>query len=194
MKIPRPVILRELLRDSRASEIAETAMVLPLFFMIFMAIFWFGEAYSIYGTLAHAARLGAEAAVNPACTTCTAATPATNAQTAVYSALSAAHVNKSNLVPWGGTSPKWTPPVLCACGLILPSQCTTPQGCDSSVADVCVQENVQLSYPGNGGMGTCGASVSARYQTPFNFPIPLTDIDMHNLFIPGQAQMREETQ
>jgi len=187
-------ILRNLVLDQGASEIAETAMVIPLFFMIFMAIFWFGEAYAIYGTLAHATRMGAEAAANPACTTCAGATPATNADAAVHSALIASHLSTSNLVPWGGASPKWTPPNLCACGLVLPSQCTTTQTCDSNATDVCVQENVQLSYPGNGGMGTCGTSVSARYQTPFNFPIPLTDIDMHNLFIPGQAQMRAETQ
>src|ERR1700723_1179095 len=98
-------IMHKLARSTRGPGIAETAVILPLFFMIFMAVFWFGQAFRIYGTLTHATRLGAEAAVAPACATCTAGTPATNAQTAVYNALAAAHLNQSDLVTWGGTSP-----------------------------------------------------------------------------------------
>jgi len=52
-------------RDTRGAEIAETAMVLPLVFMMLMAIFWFGQAFRIYGTITHAAREGARAAVAP---------------------------------------------------------------------------------------------------------------------------------
>ncbi len=191
-------ICRSLARDRRGSEIAETAMIIPLFFMIFLAIFWFGQAFRIYGTLTHAARAGAEAAVAPACATCTATTSATNAQTAVYNALAAAHLNKSQLVAWGGASPKWTPPALCACGSATAS-CKSSVLCDPGVTDVCVQQPVQLSYPSLGGMGTCGVSVSARYQYPFHFYIPCSSwpcssIDLQNVLLPGQAQMRQETQ
>jgi len=184
---------RHLLSSTRASEIAETAMILPLFFMIFMAVFWFGQAFRIYGTLTHATRLGAEAAVAPACTTCTAGSAAANAQTAVYNALAAAHLDKSDLVAWGGASPKWTSPALCICGSPT-SSCKAAVSCDGSVANVCVQENVQLSFPSQGGMGTCGISVSARYKLPYHFPIPLTTLDLGNVLLPGQAQMRQETQ
>ena len=62
------------------------------------------------------------------------------------------------------------------------------------VTDVCVQEPVQLSYPSQGGAGTCGVSVSARYQYPYHFSIPLTNLDIGNVLLPGQAQMRVETQ
>jgi hypothetical protein len=180
-------------RDTRASEIAETAMILPLLFMVFMAIFWFGQAFRIYGTLTSGARAGAEAAVAPICTTCSGgASAAANAQTAMQNALLAARLSPNQLVVTTG----WTPPNLCAC---VPNNsnfsCTgTPVSCDSSVHNVCVQENVQLSYPSRGGMGTCGISVSARYQYAYHFPIPFTTLDLGNMLLPGQAQMRVETQ
>jgi hypothetical protein len=184
---------RGLARNARGSEIAETAMILPLFFIIFMAIFWFGQAFRIYSTLTHGARAGAEAAVAPVCTTCSAgaATPATNAQAAMYSALAAAHLDKNNLVKYGT---QWTPPVLCACGSVSSSCVSSSVSCDNTVADVCVQKNVQLSYPIQGGMGTCGISVSARYKYPYSFPIPFTTLDLGKMLLPGQAQMRAETQ
>ena len=184
-----------LCRDAGGTEIAEAAMTLPLIFMFVIGILWFGLAFLIYGTLAQGTRAGAEAAVAPVCTTCSAgATPAANAQTAVHSALASAHLNKNNLV----TTNKWTPPVLCACGSQTSSTACvtagTPQACDGTVTDVCVQENVQLSYPAAGGAGTCGTSVSARYQYPVHFSIPLTNLDLGNVLVPGQAQMRLETQ
>jgi Flp pilus assembly protein TadG len=181
-------------RDARGTEIVEAAMTLPLLFMFVIGILWFGLAFLIFGTLAQATRSGAEAAVAPVCTTCSAgATPATAAQTAVYNALAAAHLNKNNLVAWGPTSPK---PLLCACGSGITSQasCTAAQTCNPSVTDVCVQENVQLSYPASGGAGTCGTSVSARYQYPVHFSIPLTGWDLGNVLLPGQSEMRAETQ
>ena len=63
---------RRLARDTRGTEIAEAAVVLPMLFMILMAIFWFGQAFRIYGTLTQATRAGARAAVAPVCATCTA--------------------------------------------------------------------------------------------------------------------------
>lgn len=193
MNRQRWIICRNLAREVRGSEIAEAAMILPLFFMAFMAIFWFGQAYLIYGTLAQGARAGAEAAVAPLCTTCAgAATPALNARAAMYKALASAHLNKNNLVAWGGATP-WTPPNLCSCGS-LNASCGSSVTCDGTVTDVCVQAKVQLSYPSNGGMGTCGISVSARYKYAYSFRIPLTTLDLNKMLVPGQAQMRAEVQ
>jgi hypothetical protein len=182
-------------RDARGTEIVEAAMTLPLLFMFVIGILWFGLAFLIYGTLAQATRSGAEAAVAPVCATCTQPTNlpntiAGNAQTAVYNALAAAHLNKNNLV----ATTKWTPPLVCACGTSSQAACTTAQTCNTNVTDVCVQENVQLSYPASGGAGTCGTSVSARYQYPVHFSIPLTGWDLGNVLLPGQAEMRTETQ
>ena len=58
-----------LARGTRGDEIAENAMILPLLFMVILAIFWFGQAFRIYGTITHAARQGARAAVAPVCPT-----------------------------------------------------------------------------------------------------------------------------
>ena len=86
--------------------------------------------------------------------------------------------------------------MLCACGTASSrAACGTAAPCDSQpITDVCVQVNVQLSYPSQGGAGTCGTSVSARYQYPYHFSIPLTNLDIGNVLLPGQAQMRAETQ
>jgi len=185
-------ISRDLVTDTSGQEIVESAFVLPLIFMFVMGIIWFGLAFFIYGTLTQGARAGAEAAVAPVCTTCAAgSTQATIAQTAVYNALAAGHLSKSQLAP----TSSWTPPLLCSCGSVSTrASCSTALACDSSVTDVCVQVNVQLSYSSPGGAGTCGTSVSARYRYPFHFSIPLTNLDIGNVLLPGQAQMRAETQ
>jgi hypothetical protein len=176
-------------------------MILPLLFMIIMAIFWFGEAYRIYGTITHAARQGARAAVAPVCATCpqpsaSNGTPATqNAINAVTSAIAAAHLQTTNLEALG----TWTPPALCPCGSTN-SSCSNAVQCDTSVATnngVCVQPNVQLSYssvPNVSGAGTCGTSVSLRYKSPYQFLIPYTTLDLGSIALPGDAQMRSETQ
>ena len=52
-----------LARETRGQEIAEAALVLPIVFMVMLGIFWFGQAFRIYGTITHAAREGARAAV-----------------------------------------------------------------------------------------------------------------------------------
>jgi hypothetical protein len=85
--------------------------------------------------------------------------------------------------------------MLCACGSVASSSaCKSAAPCDSNVNDMCVQLNVQLSYPSPNAMGTCGTSVSARYQYSSHFRIPLTSMDLGNMLLPGQAQMRVETQ
>jgi Flp pilus assembly protein TadG len=190
---PGARIWRGLARDTRGTEIAETAVVLPMLFMILIAIFWFGQAFRIYGTLTQASRAGARAAVAPVCATCgpAATTPTQNAVAAITSAMQASHLNTAQLLP----PASWTPPTLCACGSASPA-CGTPVQCDGATTLACVQPNVQLSYPTAvaGGMGTCGTSVSMRYQYPFHFRIPLTNLDLGTMQLPGQAQMRAETQ
>lgn len=184
-----------LARGTRGAEIAETAMILPLLFMFVMGIFWMGQAFRTYGTIAHAARAGARAAVAPSCATCTptGTGPAQSAQAAVQAALTAANVNINQLLP----TSQWTAPMLCQCRSGS-ATCSAPVACDASggVNNICVQENVQLTYPGpQGGMYTCGTSVSMRYQYQnWHFVIPLTTLDLGNIQFQGQAQMRLENQ
>jgi hypothetical protein len=183
-------------RATDGSEIAEAALVLPLMFMMLLAIFWFGQAFSMYGTITHAARQGARAAVAPACTTCTAVnTPAQNAYNAVQSALAASRLDPANM------SKPTTAPALCSCGSTN-SACGgggSPVTCDPSETSLCVQANVQLSFSLKGGAGECGTSVSFQYKYPHHFYLPCaewpcTSLDLGQMSLPAQAQMRIETQ
>lgn len=196
MSRPTARTWHRLLCDTRGTEVAETAVVLPMLFMILIAIFWFGQAFRVYGTLTQASRAGARAAVAPVCATCGAAanTPTQNAVAAVTSVMAASHLSTAQLQPLAS----WTPPTLCACGSVT-SACGAPVACDATATiNACVQPNVQLSYPtpttGPAGMGTCGTSVSMRYKYPFHFSIPYTNLDLGNIQLPGQAQVRAETQ
>jgi Flp pilus assembly protein TadG len=61
---------RRLAAETRGAEIAEAAAVLPLMFMMLLGIFWFGQAFSIYGAITRAAQEGARAGSVPLCATC----------------------------------------------------------------------------------------------------------------------------
>jgi hypothetical protein len=193
---------RSLARSTRGAEIAETAAILPLLFMVLIAVFWFGMAFRIYGAITHAAREGARAAVAPACATCTANDPSQNAWTAVQNAMNAAKLNPTQL------QPPTTPPALCACGSSTTS-CGSAVSCDSGgggASYICVQgvshskkgvldvDNVQLSSTAgaNGGAGECGVSVSFQY--PYKFWLPFSSLNNQTVNLRAQAQMRVETQ
>src|ERR1700731_2477066 len=62
--------LKKIVAGNRGSEIAEAALVLPIFFMLMIGIYWFGRAFNIYSTINHAAREGARLAVARNCATC----------------------------------------------------------------------------------------------------------------------------
>src|ERR1700735_715666 len=64
-------LFRRLALETGGSEIAEAAAVLPLMFMILLGIFWFGQAFNLYGAITRAAQEGARAGAAPYCTTCT---------------------------------------------------------------------------------------------------------------------------
>ncbi len=57
--------LHRLGAEVRGAEIAEAAAVLPLMFMMLLGIFWFGQAFSIYGAITRAAQEGARAGAVP---------------------------------------------------------------------------------------------------------------------------------
>jgi len=174
--------LRRLALRTDANEIAEAAVVLPLLFMVLLGIFWFGQAFRIYGTITRAAQEGARAAVAPACSTCAAlgSTPPTNAYNAIQNVLVTANLSPSKL------QRPATPPSLLSCtGGSAPS-------CDSTQSSICVQTNIQLSNPATGGTGACGVSVSFRY--PYQFWLPFTPLNHQIVKIPAAARVRQETQ
>src|SRR5436309_6800948 len=102
--------LRLLCADTHGAEIAEAAAVLPLMFMMLLGIFWFGQAFSIYGTITRAAQEGARAAAAPLCTTCGTANPGVNAAAAIQDVLAAAKLNPTK-ANWPATVP---PLLLCS--------------------------------------------------------------------------------
>jgi Flp pilus assembly protein TadG len=172
-------LLRRLTCDSAGAEIAEAAAVLPLLFMVLIGIFWFGQAFRIYGTITRAAQEGARAAVAPQCTTCAAiATPATAAHNAIRDVLKAANLDPAKLNP--GTTPA---AVSCNGG--------STAACDSD-PNICVQENIRLSDPAIGGTGACGVAVSFQY--PYQFWLPFASLNQQRIQIPAAARVREETQ
>jgi Flp pilus assembly protein TadG len=170
-----------LTRETRGSEIAEAAMVLPLMFMVLLGIFWFGQAFRIYGTLAQAARVAARAAAAPACTTCAAGNlPGQNAYIAIQNTFVAAHLDPTKLAQPA------TVPALKSCvnGAAV--------SCDASPGNVCVQEAVQLSSTaGTTAAGVCGVSVSFQY--PYQFWFPGTSLNQQLLQLKGGAEVRSET-
>ena len=167
---------RRLLHDARGAEIAEAAAVLPIMFMVLLGIFWFGQAFSIYGAITRAAQEGVRASV-PLCTTC--GTPmtynayATAAQTAVSNALTASHLDPTQMQ--STTQPVFTP---CA-GLVT--------ACGPGKA--CVQLPVQLINP-KPGSNDCGISVFIQY--PFKFWLPFTSISNQQILLSASATARME--
>jgi len=177
--------LRRLTLGTAGSEIAEAAVVLPLLFMVLIGIFWFGQAFRLYGTVTRAAQEGARAAVAPACTTCAAITQAQSSLNA-WNAIQ--NVLKSSVVSNSGVSQPSTIPTFLSCA---PGGGTIST-CDSNQGNICVQYNVQLSDPAKGGAGVCGVAVSFQY--PYQFWLPFTSLNQQRIQIPALAQVRQETQ
>src|SRR5579871_329597 len=156
-------VLRLFVRDTRGAEIAEAAAVLPLMFMVLLGIFWFGQAFSLYGAITRAAQEGARAGAAPACSTCTPLTntvQAQNAATAVKNALIASNLDP-NLMQTSSA------PTLPTCSGIVSLNC-------SGNGAACVQLPVQLLTAKQGG-GDCGVFV--YFQYPFQSYLPFTSLN-----------------
>jgi Flp pilus assembly protein TadG len=180
--ILRKLRLQNLAADTRGSEIAEAAAVLPVMFMVLLGIFWFGQAFRLYGTITRAAQDGARAGAAPYCTTCTSVNSnATNAVTAINSALLASHLD-----PGSVAAP--TAPTFNACGT-APTSCQAVPG-----SNVCVQAPVQLynTSAQPGGAGVCGVAVTFQY--PYQFWLPFTSLNNQQIMLTASARVRIETQ
>src|SRR5580658_5232919 len=161
--------LRRLAAETRGAEIAEAAAVLPLMFMMLLGIFWFGQAFSIYGAITRAAQEGARAGSFPYYATCTVnctnllSQYETNAVNATNNALTASNLNPSL------TRIPLPQPVFNACSSSTP-------GCNTSASSqICVQAPVQFTSIATGGTGICGAAVTFQY--PFQFWLPFTSLN-----------------
>lgn len=151
-------------------------------FMMLLGIFWFGQAFSIYGAITRAAQEGARAGAFPYCATCagtnTLTQYATNADTAIQNALIGSKLNPA-LAQYPATLPTF-------------NSCNQNQAtCANTSNNFCVQAPVQLANLGLGGTGVCGISVSFRY--PFQFWLPFTSLNKQQIWISASARVRMET-
>lgn len=168
-----------LLYETHGAEIAEAAAVLPLMFMVLLGIFWFGQAFSIYGAITRAAQEGARAGSVPYCVTCSSPnSPSQNAANAVQLAL-----QNSRLNPTLARRPP-TIPVLFSC-----SDGVTAVICGTSSSNYCIQTPVEITN-NLGATGLCGVSVSLQY--PFRFWLPFTSINNQTIWISASARVRNE--
>jgi Flp pilus assembly protein TadG len=175
--------VRRLAIETRGAEIAEAAAVLPLMFMILLGIFWFGQAFSIYGAITRAAQEGARAGAIPYCATCTvASSAAANAATAAQNALLA-----SRLDPTKVRTPVPQPSFL-ACGGATAASCSS----GGNPNPFCVQAPIQMTNPSAGTNGLCGVSVSFQY--PFQMWLPFTTLNNRQIWLNATAQVRLENQ
>jgi hypothetical protein len=177
-------IIDRLVCETRGAEIAEAAAVLPLMFTVLLGIFWFGQAFSIYGAITRAAEEGARAGSYSAyCATCNTdilSQRLTNAVNSTQAALIA-----SKLDPTKARQPV-PPPAFSPC---LPGG--TPSCNAAAGTNFCVQAPVHMA-PRSGTGGVCGMSVSFQY--PFQFWLPFTSLNNQQIWISSSALVRLENQ
>jgi Flp pilus assembly protein TadG len=165
------------------SEIAEAALVLPIFFMILLGIYWFGRAFNSYATINHAAREGALAASMSTCASCVppnTPTPAASVASTVTAALQASGLDPTQIQPYA-------PSTSSSCGGIA-------SNCDSKNSKITVCSNVQLTpvtltAPG---LPVCGVIVSFQYPYSFSLPfgLPPYGTNAFNLQLKADVQMK----
>ena len=171
--------LKRIVLETGGSEIAEAALVIPIFFLIMLGIYWFGRAFNTYATINHAAREGALLATMSNCASCgNTATGALAAANAVAAALQASGLNPSQIQLYSSSSST-------SCGGLATA-------CNSANDNVTVCSNVQLTTPAQTGMPVCGVTVSFQYPYNFTlpFPVPPYGSNGFNLQLKADVQMK----
>jgi len=186
MEFSVPALLKSL-RGSRASQIAEAAVILPMLFMLLLSIYWFGRAFTISGTIHHAAREAVRVAATSSCANCSAACPWQASAlpcddlvvAAVSQALQAANLDPTQLQ---ALMPSPLPP---ACPGIVPTGLCAPNANNQVV--IC--RNVILNQD-SASPPICGAVVSFQY--PYQFALPFTSLGNQSISLKAQAELEEE--
>ena len=162
-------------------EIAEAAIVLPILFLILLAIFWFGRAFNVGSTIDRAAREGVKAAGRPTCATCgNTFQSSSQVVTQVASVLSADNLYISRVQPY-------TPPFAC---IASPApNCATLQNVQICRGVPITCGNVSCSpSTACGTNAELGVRVSFAYQTP----LPLTIANISAVTMHASAQSEPE--
>jgi len=171
----------------RGSEIAEAAMVLPILFLLLFSIYWFGRAFSIYGTINHAAREGARAAAVPACASCGSGCTSQNSNlpcdtpivNAVNSALTAAHLDPTQAQPLVPS------PLPAECpGVIPEGSCSTAASGGFTICRSVVLDQNSTSPQ------VCGVIVSFQY--PYQLVLPFSSLSNQQIWLKAEFEMQGE--
>jgi len=171
------MICKRIAELAEGAEIAEAALVLPIFFMVLLGIYWFGMAFNTYATINRAAVAGARVAVAQTCSTCGNTAPlASTVVSAVTQVMQASSVNPSKIITYS--------PVYTNCPTGVANICTNAN------QNVTVCNNVQLSPPASPGVAACGVIVSFQY--PYKFFLPFTSLNMQTINLSAEAQMKGE--
>jgi Flp pilus assembly protein TadG len=169
--------LKKIVAETSGSEIAEAALVIPIFFMVLLGIYWFGRAFNTYATINHAAREGAFVAAMSNCASCgnTATAPAAVA-TAVTAALQAAGLDPNQIQSYAPA----------------PVFCPGAPPCNSANNNITICSNVQLTPLISPGLPVCGVTVSFQYPYNFSlpFPVPPYGSNGFNLQLKADVQMK----
>jgi hypothetical protein len=175
--------LRSVSRDDAGQEIVEAAFVLPILFLIMLAIFWFARAFNISATLDRAAREGIKVASRASCATCGNAFQADSQVVAQITAV----LNADRLQI--GSVQTYFPAYACTASP-APS-CTTLQNVQicRGVPLACGDVVCQTPTPaGCGANPKLGVRVSFAYQTPS----PLNIANLPPIVIHASAQSEAE--
>jgi hypothetical protein len=164
------------------SEIAEFALVLPLLFLVILAIFWFGLAFNVAATAERAAKQAAQAAAKPTCVSCTNQFPNNTAiVNTLNSVLQAGHLDPQNKIAY---SPAF------ACTAVPAPDCSTAENVEicNNAPLTCGSASCQSPPVDCGANPTRGVRVSFRYN--FKSPVPLGS--WSQITIPASAQVNQE--
>jgi TadE-like protein len=172
------------LAATTGSEIAEAALVLPIFFMVLLGIYWFGRAFNVYSTINHAAREGARAAVAQTCATCGGFPNKrlTTDQIAdqVNQALQASSLDPGQVTHIGAAR------TACGGGSAF---CAHP-GAGKPNIWVCYNVQLPSTLPNASGPPACGVSV--EFQYPYQFWLPFTSLNQQLIMLNAGVQMTGE--
>jgi Flp pilus assembly protein TadG len=171
--------LRKIVSGTLGSEIAEAALVIPIFFMILLGIYWFGRAFNSYATINHAAREGALAASMSTCASCgNTQTSQSTVANVVTAALQASGLDPGQIQPYA-------PSTTASCGGIATN-------CSSTSHSVTLCTNAQLTPAAAPGLPVCGVVVSFQYPYSFSLPfgLPPYGANAFNLQLKADVQMK----
>ena len=177
------VALRLASHDDAGQQIVEAALVLPILFLILLAIFWFGRAFNISSTLDRAARAGVNTASRPSCATCGNAFQTDSQVVAQITAV----LNADNLQI--GSVQAYSP--VFACTATPAPTCTTVQNVQicRGVPLTCGNAACQTPTPADCGTNPrFGVRVSFAYQTSS----PLRIANLPPLIMHASAQSAAE--